>query len=413
MRQSELATTTRREAPSGEVSTNAQLLERAGYVSKLMGGVHSYLPLGTRVLHKIENIVREEMNAIGGQEIWLPALHPREAWDTTQRWDMDVLYRLKGAGDKDVCLGPTHEEVVTPLLGQFISSYKDLPIAVYQIQTKFRNEPRPKSGLLRGREFRMKDLYSFHHNAEDLDRYYEIVKGAYVKIFERVGLGEITYLTVASGGPFSKYSHEFQTITEYGEDHIFLCEKCRLAVNKELIEEQPGCPECNSTDLTEQKAIEVGNIFKLGTRFSDAFGVQYQDEQGDNKPVPMGCYGLGTSRLMGAIVEILHDQNGIIWPQAVSPYDLHLVSLATDADDVAQADSIYTELSSKGFSVLYDDRAKVRAGQKFVDSDLIGISLRVVVSPRTLKQDGVELKWRSAEEAVEKSRADFMADPLN
>ncbi|MHB9148449.1 MAG: proline--tRNA ligase, partial [Candidatus Amoebophilus sp.] len=311
MKLSNLITKTRKEASSQDVSVNAQLLERAGYISRLMAGVYSFLPLGLRVLTNIENIIREEMTKLGGQEILMPALQPRENWNITDRWDkVDVLFKLKGAGDRDLCLGPTHEEIVTPLIGSYIQSYKDLPTAVYQIQTKFRNEPRSKSGLLRGREFRMKDLYSFHRTQEDLDNFYEQAKIAYQNIFTRCGLGDITYLTYASGGVFSKYSHEFQTSTQYGEDIIYLCTNCSIAINKELIEEVFECPQCKEVKLEEQKAIEVGNIFKLGTKFSNAFNLSYLDEFGKSQEIIMGCYGIGSSRLMGTIVEILHDNKG-------------------------------------------------------------------------------------------------------
>ena len=312
-------TKTRKVISQQEASINAQLLERAGYISKLMAGVYTYLPLGLRVLTKIEHHVRTAMNGLGAQEILMPTLQPREPWDTTGRWEtVDVLYKLK-AHDRDLCLGPTHEEIVTPLIGSYITSYRDLPREVYQIQTKFRNEARPKSGLLRGREFRMKDLYSFHATEADLDAYYDKVIQAYIQLFKVCGLGERTYLTYASGGIFCKYSHEFQTITPYGEDTIFICKACNIAINQEIIEELKVCPECKTGSLEEQKAIEVANIFKLMYRFSHPFSVTYNDAEDVKRDIPMGCYGLGTSRLMGAIVEVLHDEKGIIWPAAVAP----------------------------------------------------------------------------------------------
>ncbi|MEK7064928.1 MAG: aminoacyl--tRNA ligase-related protein, partial [Patescibacteria group bacterium] len=325
MRQSKLFTKTQREAPKDEVSLNAQLLIRAGFVDKLMAGVYTYLPLGLRVLDKIKNIIREEINAVGGQEILMPALNPKENWVKTGRWDgLDVLFRLEGAGGKEYALGASHEEVVTPLVQRFANSYKDLPVAVYQIQDKFRNEPRAKSGLLRGREFSMKDLYSFHANEKDLDGYYEKVKAAYLKIYERCGLGPLTHVVFASGGTFSKYSHEFQTITEYGEDTIFVCSKCGTGVNKEIIDEQKTCPECGNEKLEEKKSIEVGNIFKLKTKYSAAFDYKYTDEKGEKQIVTMGCYGIGPSRVLGTIVEVHHDDGGIIWPESVAPFQIHL-----------------------------------------------------------------------------------------
>lgn len=397
VKQSALVTKTRKEISQQEPSINAQLLERAGYISKLMAGVYSYLPLGLKVLTAIENIVREEMNALGAQEILMPALHPRENWDITQRWDkVDVLYKLKGAGDRDLALGPTHEEIVTPLISTYIQSYKDLPKTVYQIQTKFRNEARSKSGLLRGREFRMKDLYSFHTTQEDLDKYYEQVLAAYHKIFQRCGLGDTTYLTYASGGVFSKYSHEFQTVTQYGEDIIHLCTNCRIAINAEIIAEQTNCPSCDTKGLQEHKAIEVGNIFKLSTRFSESFKAHYTDASGQSHAIIMGCYGLGPSRLMGTIVETLHDEKGIVWPQEIAPFKVHLISLLKETD---AADRLYALLQENNISVLYDDRVDIRAGEKFADADLIGIPWRVVLSSKTLANNTVELKARTSDTA--------------
>lgn len=401
MRQSHLLTKTKKTISEQETSINAQLLERAGYVSKLMSGVYSYLPLGLKVLNNIEKIVQEEMDAAGGQQIVMPALQPKENWLTTNRWDaVDVLYKLKGAGDRDLCLGPTHEEIVTPLVGEYIKSYKDLPRAVYQIQTKFRNEARPKSGLLRGREFRMKDLYSFHTSQEDLDRYYDEIKNIYLKIFARCGLGDITYFTYASGGIFSKYSHEFQTVTPYGEDIIYVCEPCKIAVNKEIIQDQSNCPECGNTQLIEKKSIEVGNIFKLGTRFTDAFGLSFTSADGKQNPIIMGCYGLGTSRLMGSIVEVLHDERGIMWPKEVAPYDVHLISLVKSEEEVAQAAKLYHDLERAGLRILFDDRIGVQAGEKFADADLLGLPTRIVISTKTLAQQSVEVKARNSAQAT-------------
>lgn len=400
MKQSKLFTKTKRVISSQEASINAQLLERAGFISKLMAGVYSFLPLGLRVLNKIEQIVKEEMNSIDGQELLLPALQPKDIWETTDRWNkVDVLYKLKGSGDKDLALGPTHEEVVTPLAAEYIKSYKDLPQKVYQIQTKFRNEARPKSGLLRGREFRMKDLYSFHINEEDLNEYYNIVKNSYLKIFKRCGLLDITYVTYASGGIFSKYSHEFQTITPFGEDIIYVCDNCKTAINKEIIQDQGYCPECNNKNLEEKKAIEVGNIFKLKTRFSDSFNLKFTDKDGSQKPVIMGCYGLGTSRLMGAIVEIFHDDKGIIWPEQISPYDVHLISLLKPNEMFFKAEELYNKFKQNGIDVLLDDR-EVNAGEKFADSDLIGISKRIVISNKTLSNNSIELKYRNEKEST-------------
>jgi len=406
LRQSLLSTKTTKEASKDEPSLNAQLLLRAGYVNRLMAGVYSFLPLGLRVLQKIEQIIREEMDELGAQEVLLPALHPKEPWEQTGRWDkVDVLFRFKGAGDRDLCLGPTHEEVVTPLIGSFIRSYRDLPIAVYQIQTKFRNEARAKSGLLRGREFRMKDMYSFHETQEDLDSFYEKCIVAYNKIFTRCGLGEKTVLTYASGGIFSKYSHEFQTITEYGEDSVHLLPDRKIAINKEIINDEsvfdelmPGVSKVLRPELPEVKSIEVGNIFKLQTRFSDAFGLSCLDTSGNRKPILMGCYGLGPSRVMGTVAECLSDDKGLSWPKEIAPYQVHLVSLAQSDEDRSHAEKVFESLAHQGIEVLYDDRQDLQAGAKFADSDLIGIPTRVVVSKKTIANGVVEVKSRQTGE---------------
>jgi len=390
MLQSNLFYKTLKQSPKDEEAINAQLLVRAGFVDKVMAGVYNYLPLGLRVLKKIEQIIREEMNAIGGQEILMPVLHPGESWKKTGRWDaMTVLFKLKGAGDKDLVLGPTHEEIVTPLGQKVIFSYKDMPMAVYQIQTKFRNEARSKSGLLRGREFVMKDMYTFNKDEKGLDEIYEQAEKAYDKICNRLGIGDITYKTYASGGTFSKYSHEYQTVCETGEDTIFVCEKCKVAVNKELINELKKCPECGNKKLVEKKAIEIGNIFKLKTKFSDAFGLKFVDEDGKEKPVVMGCYGFGPSRAMGTLAEIFNDKHGLIWPTSVAPYNVHLINLKNNSSD---ADKLYNNLAKQNIDVLYDDRLEISPGEKLAEADLIGIPHRLVISEKT--KDKIEYKKR-------------------
>ncbi len=550
MLQSKLFYTTLKEEPKDEESVNAQLLIRAGFIDKQMSGVFNYLPLGYRVLNKIENIIRQEMNAIGGQELLMPVLHPKENWQKTSRWEtFAALFKLTGSGEKEYALGPTHEEIITPLAQKNIFSYKDLPTAVYQIQTKFRNEPRAKSGLLRGREFFMKDLYSFHTNEDDLEKYYQQVQQAYQKIINRVGLAELTIQVFASGGDFSKYSHEYQTLSEAGEDTIFIVESKNLAFNKEiapvkapsldqgheqsaelqevegkgiigveelakflnipvekttktiLFETEKGeiiaaavrgdydvnelklsevahCKElklassqkvkeitgaelgyagilnlpdevkvfmddslqgrinfecgANKTnyhtinvnfgrDLPEpekfydikvarkgdlypergepyklKKGIEVGNIFKLKTKFSSAFNFTYKDKEGHEKPVVMGCYGIGPSRIMGTIVEVFHDERGIIWPEEVAPFKYHLLNLSQDSQIIAQADNIYNQLNQAGIEVLYDNRHDLSVGQKFTEADLIGIPYRLVVSHKT--QGKIEIKKRDEDE---------------
>ena len=396
MKQSQLFTKTTKEAPKDEISLNAQLLIRAGFIEKLMAGVYSYLPLGHIVEKKIEEIIRQEMNAIGGQEMIMPALQPKENWEKTNRWgNFDALIYLGLGDEKNMTLGPTHEEIISPLAKKHIESYKDLPKYVYQFQTKFRNEKRAKSGILRLREFIMKDLYSFHTDQEDLDSYYEKAKLAYTNIFKELGLGKETYLTYASGGVFSKYSHEFQALTPAGEDIIYICDKCHIAVNKEIIDElEHKCPECGSSELHEEKAIEVGNIFKLGTKFSEPFSLTYTDKDGETKPVIMGCYGIGPQRAMGTIVEVHHDEKGIIWPESVAPFKVHLLSLSKNEE----AEKIYQELIDNNIEVLYDDR-DASAGEKFADSDLIGIPYRIVISEKSLAAGGVEIKKRSEKES--------------
>ena len=395
MKQSKLFGQTTKEIPKDEMSINAQLLIRGGFVDKSMAGVYTYLPLGKRVLTKIENVIREEMDAIGGQEVLMPALQKKEDWQTTGRWDVDVMMKVKTFFDKEYGLGWTHEEVVTPLAKKYIKSYKDFPFSVYQIQAKFRSEKRAKSGILRGREFSMKDLYSFHTSEKDLDKFYDIAKEAYFKIFDKVNIKNKTYLTYASGGDFSKYSHEFQTLTSAGEDIIYICDKCNVAVNKEIINEVKNCcPECGNKNLKEEKAIETGNIFKLKTKFTEAFDFKFLDENSKENLVLMGCYGMGSSRLLGTIVELFNDENGIIWPKSIAPYQVHLVHLGNKTEVIKEAEKIYSTLQKEKIEVLYDDRDE-SAGVKFKDSDLIGIPLRIVVSEKTLSKNKVEIKKRN------------------
>ena len=392
MKQSQLFTKTQKDALKDEVSTNAQLLIRASFIDKEMAGVYTILPLGLRVMNKIENIIREEINAIAGQEIFMPTMQPKENWLKTGRWDtMDDLYKVKDASGREAALGPTHEEVVVPLMQRFINSYKDLPFAVYQFQNKFRMELRAKSGILRGREFIMKDLYSFHLNEEDLDAYYEKSKVAYFKIFERTGLKDVTHLTFASGGSFSKYSHEFQVITEAGEDIIFVCSKCGLAINKEIKAEVSECPACQNTEFSEEKAIEVGNIFKLMNKYTTPFNLTVKDEKGETKEILMGCYGIGLGRLMGTVVEVHHDDKGMIWPEAVAPFQVHLLSLNQNE----KATEIYGAMVKAGIEVLFDDR-DTNPGAKFADADLIGLPYQMVVSEKNSCDSQVEIKNRKS-----------------
>lgn len=403
MLQSEAFIFTKKDAPKDEVSVNAKLLSRGGYVEKLTSGVYSYLPLGLRVLKNIERIVREEMNAVGGVELLMPALQPKELWEETGRWgSVDVLYKIQDVQKREFVLGATHEEVITDILRRRTLSYKDLPLALYQIQTKFRDELRAKSGILRGREFIMKDLYSFHVSEDDRKKYYETVKKAYLKIFKRCGLSAI--VAEASGGAFSKeVSHEFQVRTAGGEDTVVLCQKCDWAKNTEVAEKKAGepCPSCGNV-LKEEKSIEVGNIFTLGTKFSEAMGAHFTDKDGKEKPIIMGCYGIGVSRLMGAIVEANNDERGIVWPHEVAPFDVHLIGVESKDKKVAkrvaeETEKLYQKLQGQ-YSVLLDDRA-LSLGQKFADADLIGAAQRMVVSEKTLAARSVEVKKRSQAQA--------------
>lgn len=395
MLQSKLFYKTTKSIPADEVSVNAQLLGKAGFVQKVMAGVYSYLPLGARVLFKIERIVREGMNEIGGQEVFMPSLHPQKNWEATGRWkDLDVLFKLSSKHKSEYALGPSHEEIVVPMALPIIGSYKDLPSAVYQIQTKFRDEPRAKSGLLRGREFRMKDLYSFHASEKDRDGYYEKVSRAYAKIFKRLGLQSI--LTEATGGTFSKYSDEFQVENENGEDSIYICNSCGKAKNREVYKDGSKCKWCENSDWRESKGSEIGNIFKLSDKYPKSFGLNFVSENGVRKQVAMGCYGIGTSRIMGVLVEKFHDEKGIIWPKSVAPFSVHLLVLDLKNPEARkQADAFYDTLQQQGVEVLYDDR-QVSPGEKFAESDLIGIPLRIVISPKTLEKQSVEIKDRLA-----------------
>lgn len=392
MRQSQLFSKTRKEAPADEVAKNARLLIQAGFIHKEMAGVYAYLPLGLRVRNKIEDIIREEMNAVGGQEIELTALQRSELWEETDRWSdqtIDVWFKTVLAGGGELGLATTHEEPLTDLLTQHISSYRDLPQAIYQFQTKFRNELRAKSGIMRGREFLMKDLYSFSRTKEEHDEFYEEMKQAYTRIFDRVGIGEKTFYTYASGGSFSEASHEFQTISTAGEDTIYVDKDKGIAVNKEVYTPETldklGLKENN---LEEERAIEVGNIFPLGTKFSDALGLTFKNENGEEKPVIMGSYGIGVGRVMGTVVETLATDTKMIWPANLAPFQVHLLALGDEAV-IAAADKVCQELQSAGVEVLFDDR-DTNPGEKFGDADLIGIPARAIVSQKTMIADKIE-----------------------
>jgi len=400
MLQSLLFNKTRKTYPKDEVAVNAQFLIKGNFVEKLMSGVYSFLPLGFIVRAKIIKIIEEEMNKLGAFQVLMPALHPKSVWEPTKRWEVleTIMYQFKDHSGKEVGLGTTHEEIVVLLAKNVIESYKDLPKAIYQIQTKFRDEKRAKSGILRGKEFTMKDLYSFHQNEKSLDDFYEKVKKSYLKIFKRCGLK--AYVTEASGGDFSKeYSHEFMVETVAGEDEIFICKNCGFARNKEIadakLKENAICPFCKLGKLEKLKTVEVGNIFKLGTKYSQAVNLNFMDKDGKLKPVIMGCYGIWVERLIGTIVEVHHDEKGIIWPKEVTPFMVHLVSLDNLPETLSFSKKIYTFLLNNKISVLWDERNNFSVGEKLNDADLIGCSLRLVVNKKLALEKKVEIKKRN------------------
>lgn len=401
MRRSELIVKTRHNAPSDETSKGAQLLIRAGYIHKEMSGVYSYLTLGKKVLDNIADVVRHEMESVGGREVLMSTLQNKDLWVATGRWNDEVVdnwFKTKLASGTEVGIGLSHEEPLTNSLRQFISSYKDLPVYPYQIQTKFRNELRAKSGLLRGREFLMKDLYSYSRNQEEHDLFYEKISEAYMRIYRRLGIGGITYKTFASGGIFARFSHEFQTISEVGEDTVFVDEQKKFAINKEVFADdilhELGL---DKNSLVEKRAVEVGNIFSLGTKYSDALGLFFIDEHGRRSSTIMGCYGIGISRLMGLLAEHFADDKGLVWPSAISPCQIYLIRLGSEPEILKEADNVYNRLTDAGISVIYDDR-DARAGEMFADADLMGLPYRAVVSQNTLTSHSVELKSRQEDQ---------------
>ncbi len=413
MLQSRLFTKTKKEAPADEIAKNAELLIRAGFIHKEMAGVYAYLPLGVRVLEKIKNIIREEMNKIGGQELYMTILQPRDIWEKTDRWDdakVDNWFKTKLKSGEELGVGLTHEEPIVDAISEYVNSYRDLPFSVYQIQNKFRNELRAKSGLLRGREFIMKDMYSFAKSEEEHNAIYEKTAAAYFEVYKRLGIGHITYRTYADGGIFTKkFSDEFQALSGIGEDIIYLDEEKNIAVNKEIYtDENLEKLGLDKSKLVEKRAIEVGNIFPLESKYTDALGVYYTDENGEKKSIISGCYGIGVSRTMGVIVEIFSDDKGIIWPEAVAPFKVHVLALGVSAEVKKEAQALYERLNTANIEVLFDDREDMSAGEKFADSDLIGIPYRVVVSERSIKEGGVEIKKRTEEKGRFVTAAELM-----
>jgi prolyl-tRNA synthetase len=404
MRQSEIFTKTIKDISKDESSVNAQLLLRGGFIHKEMAGVYSFLPLGLRGINKIISIIREEMNVLGGQEVFLASLQDPAVWKKSGRWDdkvLDVWFKSKFTNESEVGFASTHEEPLTALMKSYINSYRDLPRYVYQFQTKFRNELRAKSGIMRVREFIMKDLYSFSRDEKEFKEFYEKCAAAYMNIFNKSGIGEITFRTFASGGSFSKFSDEFQTVSQAGEDTIYVDKNKKIAINKEVYNDEILADlKINKSDLIEEKAIEVGNIFPLGTKYSQSLDLNFKDENGATKPVIMGCYGIGPGRLMGTIVETHNDAKGIIWPKSVAPFAAHLILIEKEKDGKVKdkAEKIYENLEEAGIEVLYDDRQDKTPGEKLADCDLIGIPLRIVISDRTLEKDCVEIKERQKDE---------------
>jgi prolyl-tRNA synthetase len=401
MKRTNLFTKTNKTAPADEVAKNAQLLIRAGFIYKEMAGVYAYLPLGKRVFDNIIQIIREEMNSVKGEEISLTALQQKDSWEASGRWSdevMDVWFKTKLANGTDLGLAPTHEEPLTKLMKTYISSYKDLPVYPYQFQIKFRNELRSKSGLMRGREFWMKDLYSFSRNEAEHQKYYEEISQAYTRVFERLGLGDRTYKTFASGGSFSKYSHEYQTLSDVGEDIVYVHEGKGLAINEEVYNDEVLADLGVSKDeLVEHKAIEVGNIFTLGTKFSDALDLTYADENDVQQKVFMGSYGIGPSRLMGVVAELFADDKGLVWPENIAPFKVYLVSIGEQGTNMA--DDLYMKLQKADIEVLYDDR-DARPGEKFADAELMGIPYRVTASDRLVGDNKFEFTVRATGETT-------------
>lgn len=410
MRLSQLFTKTSKTVPADETARNAQLLIRAGYVYKVMAGVYAYTPLGLRVLENIKSIVREEMNAVDGQEIVMSSLQRKETWENTGRWDdevVDVWFKSKLKDETEVGFGWSHEEAILEMMQQFIKSYKDLPTSVYQFQAKLRNELRAKSGIMRGREFVMKDMYSLHATEEDMDQYYETVIEAYKRCYERFGLGDSTFVTFASGGAFTKFSHEFQTICDAGEDVLYVNDDQTIAVNEEVLDDAARELGIDKANLKPVKSAEVGNIFKFGTDKAEQMGVSFTDSDGQQKPIYLASYGIGITRVMGVIVEKFADDKGIVWPEAVAPYRVYLVRIGGD-EAVKHADELYKELTSKGIEVLYDDRDE-RPGAKFADSELLGIPQRVTVSDRLIETEKYEYTSRKTGQTGELTRSELFA----
>lgn len=399
MKVSHLFTKTLKNAPADEVAKNAQLLIRAGYVYKEMAGVYAYLPLGLKVLENIKQIVREEMNGINSNELVMTSLQRKDVWEKTTRWSdevVDIWFKTKLKDETELGLGWSHEEPIVEMMKNYVHSYRDLPVSLYQFQTKLRNELRAKSGIMRGREFVMKDMYSFHATKEDLDAYYDQAAEAYKRVYERLGIGDDTYMTFASGGAFTKFSHEFQTICEAGEDVIYLHRGKNIAINEEVIDDAVAELGINRDELEQVKTAEVGNIFNFGTQKTDEMDLYYTDKEGKQHSLYIGSYGIGVTRVMGVIAEKMSDERGLVWPEAIAPYKVYLVSIGKASDE---AEVLYEKLQAAGLTVLYDDRDE-RPGAKFADADLMGLPHRVTISERLIQDGKVEYTSRASGETT-------------
>lgn len=410
MRLSQLFTKTSKDAPADEMARNAQLLIRAGFVYKEMAGVYAYTPLGLRVLENIKRIVREEMNAVNGQELIMTSLQNPTVWKTTSRWNddiVDVWFKSKLKDESEIGFGWSHEEPIMEMMRHFVTSYRDLPTSVYQFQTKLRNELRAKSGIMRGREFVMKDMYSLHATAEDLDAYYNSVIEAYKRVYDRLGLGDDTYVTFASGGAFTKFSHEFQTVCDAGEDVLYIHRGKNVAVNEEVLDDAVKELGIDKGEMEKVKSAEVGNIFNFGAEKAEQMGVYFTNHEGKQQPIYLASYGIGITRVMGVIVEKFADDKGIVWPDSVAPFKVYLIRIGGE-QATRHADELYEELKSKGVEVLYDDRNE-RPGTKFADSELMGIPHRVTVSDRLIESGKYEYTIRNSGETTELTRHELLA----
>ena len=401
---------TLKDSPQDAEVISHQLMLRAGMIRKVSAGIYTWLPLGLKVLRKIENIVREEMDQSGAQEVLMPMVHPKELWEETKRWEKmgPELLRFKDRHDRDFCLGPTHEEVITDLVRNNVKSYKELPLNIYQIQTKFRDEIRPRYGVMRGREFLMKDAYSFNIDEESLEETYLLMRNTYKKILERIGL-EYKIVKADSGAIGGDASEEFHVLAENGEDTIAISDASEFAINTELllndgedISSLKGKPSPDGNGVIEiKKGIEVGHIFQLGKVYTELMKVDVLNQEGRAIDLFMGCYGIGVSRLVAASIEQNHDDKGIKWPESIAPYEVNIIAIGYSKEPkVAEAaDKLSDELKSMGYEVLVDDR-KDGYGTKMKDAELIGIPVNIIIGNKFIESGEVELKHRNGQNSI-------------